>query len=186
MGLPGDSGAAVVDFETDRLIGMIWGRNTYKATSTSSRLVLFTPITAVFDDIEEKLGLGRPTLPGAKEPFCIIVKSNGNFEPAPDPELSGIRSDEEIRVVADGQPFDQSNKVDTVGITTLALDREHPDTLNSLGNLASTCRNEGRWKEAEDLEVQVMETRKRILGQKHPSTLLSMANLASTFWNQGR
>src|SRR3984957_4465170 len=44
----------------------------------------------------------------------------------------------------------------------------------------------GRWKEAEVLEVQVMETRKRVLGEEHPSTLTSMANLALTYWNQGR
>jgi hypothetical protein len=52
--------------------------------------------------------------------------------------------------------------------------------------LARVYYDEGRWKEAEDLFVLVMETRKRELGQEHPSTLTSMANLASTFWNQGR
>jgi hypothetical protein len=40
-------------------------------------------------------------------------------------------------------------------------------------------------KEAEGLEVQVMETRKRVLGQEHPSTLTSMRNLASTYMSQG-
>ena len=44
------------------------------------------------------------------------------------------------------------------------LGEEHPDTLTSMANLASTYRNQGRWKEAEELEVQVMETRKRVLG----------------------
>jgi len=38
----------------------------------------------------------------------------------------------------------------------------------------------------EELDVRVMETRVRVLGEEHPSTLTSMANLASTFWNQGR
>ena len=38
---------------------------------------------------------------------------------------------------------------------------EHPSTLISMANLASTIWNQGRWKEAEDLEVQVMETRGR-------------------------
>jgi hypothetical protein len=55
-----------------------------------------------------------------------------------------------------------------------------------VGNLASTYRNQGRWKEAEDLEFQSMETLKRVLGQEHPHTLTSIANLATTFWNQGR
>ena len=63
---------------------------------------------------------------------------------------------------------------------------EHPSTLTSMANLASTYRNKGRWDEAEELDVQVMETRKRVLGPEHPSTLTSMANLASTYRNKGR
>jgi tetratricopeptide (TPR) repeat protein len=53
-------------------------------------------------------------------------------------------------------------------------------------NLASTYRNQGRWKEAEELFVQVMETRKRVLGAEHPDTLTSMSNLAFTWKRQGR
>ncbi|KAH6869558.1 hypothetical protein B0T10DRAFT_593531, partial [Thelonectria olida] len=37
---------------------------------------------------------------------------------------------------------------------------EHPSTLTSMADLASTYRNQGRWKEAEELEVGLMETRK--------------------------
>jgi hypothetical protein len=44
---------------------------------------------------------------------------------------------------------------------------EHPDTLTSMASLALTFWNQGRWKEAEELDVQVMETRKRVLGQEH-------------------
>jgi hypothetical protein len=47
-----------------------------------------------------------------------------------------------------------------------------------MANLASTYRNQGRWKEAEELFVQVMETSLRVLGQEHPDTLTSMNNLA--------
>jgi hypothetical protein len=54
------------------------------------------------------------------------------------------------------------------------------------GNLASTYRNQGRWKEAEELDVQVMEASARVLGQEHPDTLTSIANLALTYQNQGR
>lgn len=46
--------------------------------------------------------------------------------------------------------------------------------------------NQGRWKEAGELGVQVVETSKRILGQEHLDTLASMNNLASTFSDQGR
>jgi tetratricopeptide (TPR) repeat protein len=66
------------------------------------------------------------------------------------------------------------------------LGPENPDTLTSMANLASTYRNQGRWTEAEKLNVQVMEIRKIVLGPEHPDTLTSMANLASTYRNQGR
>ncbi|USP76252.1 kinesin light chain 3 [Curvularia clavata] len=46
--------------------------------------------------------------------------------------------------------------------------------------------NDGRYNEAEELFVQAMETRKRVLGKEHLSTLISMANLASTYEKQGR
>ncbi|KAH8691714.1 hypothetical protein GQ44DRAFT_593716, partial [Phaeosphaeriaceae sp. PMI808] len=36
--------------------------------------------------------------------------------------------------------------------------------LTSIGNLESTYRNQGRWKEVEELAVQVMKTRKGVLG----------------------
>ncbi|KAL2062087.1 hypothetical protein VTL71DRAFT_6353 [Oculimacula yallundae] len=91
------------------------------------------------------------------------------------------------------------------------LGQEHPDTLTSMAclamiyrnqgrwkeaedlggvvmetpNLAVIYRNQGRWKEAEDLGVAVIETRKRVLGQEHPHTLTSIANLASIYWHQG-
>ncbi|KAF2178893.1 TPR-like protein, partial [Zopfia rhizophila CBS 207.26] len=66
------------------------------------------------------------------------------------------------------------------------LGMEHPDTLTSMAHLASTYRNQGRWKEAEELELQVLETSKRVLGAEHPDTLISMNNLASTYRNQGQ
>ncbi|RDK41730.1 hypothetical protein M752DRAFT_319773 [Aspergillus phoenicis ATCC 13157] len=58
------------------------------------------------------------------------------------------------------------------------LGPEYPDTLASMANLASIYWNQGRLKEAEELEVQVLELRKRVLGPEHPDTLASMANLA--------
>jgi len=66
------------------------------------------------------------------------------------------------------------------------LGQEHPDTLISMGNLATTYRIQGRFNKAEKLEVQVMETTIRVLGQEHPHTLTSMINLALTYRKQGR
>jgi tetratricopeptide (TPR) repeat protein len=47
-------------------------------------------------------------------------------------------------------------------------------------------RSDGRYNEAEAPFVQVMERRKRVLGQEHPGTLASISNLALTYQNQGR
>ncbi|KAH7492902.1 Tetratricopeptide repeat-domain-containing protein [Fusarium oxysporum f. sp. albedinis] len=66
------------------------------------------------------------------------------------------------------------------------LGEEHPDTLTSMANLASTFWNQGRWNKAEELFMRVIETSLRVLGDEHPSTLTSMANLAITWKDQGR
>ncbi|KAK0628281.1 hypothetical protein B0T17DRAFT_460439, partial [Bombardia bombarda] len=60
-----------------------------------------------------------------------------------------------------------------------------------MANLASTYRNQGRWAEAESLDLQVMEIRKivirlRVLGPEHPDTLTGINNLACTWKGQGR
>jgi len=57
------------------------------------------------------------------------------------------------------------------------LGLEHPDMLTSMNNLAFTYQRQGRWKEAEELQVQVMEICKNVLGPEHPDTLASMNNL---------
>ena len=62
---------------------------------------------------------------------------------------------------------------------------EHPDTLTSMNNLASTLRNQGDLAGARKLEEAVLEARRRVQGEEHPDTLTSMNNLASTLGNQG-
>ena len=45
-----------------------------------------------------------------------------------------------------------------IKMSKTVLVEEHPNTLTSMANLASTYRNQGRLMEAEELEVQVMKT----------------------------
>src|SRR5260370_27773537 len=66
------------------------------------------------------------------------------------------------------------------------LGEDHPDTLLSMGNLASAYRNQGRFKDAEKLEEEMFEMRKHLLVEDHPHTLMSMGNLASAYLNQSR
>ncbi|RYP91164.1 hypothetical protein DL770_002726 [Monosporascus sp. CRB-9-2] len=62
IGVQGDSGAAVVDSETNALVGQVWGRNKY--FGAGPRTTFFTPILDVIDDIQEKCGeQTRPQLP---------------------------------------------------------------------------------------------------------------------------
>jgi hypothetical protein len=64
MGVPGDSGAPVVDKESNKLVGMIWGRNWYNDHVTTRRVAYFTAMTDIFDDILERYpNIGMPVLP---------------------------------------------------------------------------------------------------------------------------
>ena len=66
------------------------------------------------------------------------------------------------------------------------LGAEHPYTIISMGNLATTYAAKGDLYEAEHLDVQVLDMRKKLIGEEHPDTLMSMANLAVTYSNQGK
>ena len=55
---------------------------------------------------------------------------------------------------------------------------DHPDTLTTMNNLASTYWAQGKTAEAAVLQEEVLEKRKRILGDDHPDTLTTMNNLA--------
>jgi tetratricopeptide (TPR) repeat protein len=71
-------------------------------------------------------------------------------------------------------------------LRTTILGSDHPDTLSSMNNLASTYWNQGRWDEAEKLHIQVLEMGKVKLGSDHPNTLTSMNNLAYTWHCKGQ
>jgi hypothetical protein len=60
------------------------------------------------------------------------------------------------------------------------LGAEHPETLKSVANLASSLNAQGDQTGARALAEMVLEARRRQLGAEHPDTLKSMANLAST------
>ena len=51
-------------------------------------------------------------------------------------------------------------------------DQKNAETLSNMAMLILIYKDEGRWKEAEELFVQVMKTSARMLGQEHPDTLI--------------
>ena len=73
------------------------------------------------------------------------------------------------------------------------LGTEHPDTLISIANLASTyinhfqsTRNHSRLIQAEELEMQVVENSERVLGAEHQFTLMNISRLALVLSAQGK
>ncbi|PKY04544.1 violaceus kinesin [Aspergillus campestris IBT 28561] len=63
---------------------------------------------------------------------------------------------------------------------------EQEKYIDLLGNIGNCLSSDGRWKEAEELELQVLQLCKQVLGPEYPDTLMSMNDLATTYWNQGR
>jgi hypothetical protein len=57
------------------------------------------------------------------------------------------------------------------------------DTLEYIGGFTSEI---GRWEEAAAIRQEVLEKRKRNLGDEHPDTLAAMNNLANTLGDQGK
>jgi len=59
------------------------------------------------------------------------------------------------------------------------LGPEHPDTLNSMSDLALVLDHEGHYAEAEKLEREALAISRRVLGPEHRDTLKSMDHVAS-------
>ncbi|KAL6155234.1 hypothetical protein ACJQWK_00900 [Exserohilum turcicum] len=60
------------------------------------------------------------------------------------------------------------------------------ERTNLTEDCARALQSDGQYKRAEELYVQVMESRKRVLGSKHPHTLASVNNLGSVLSRQGK
>jgi hypothetical protein len=59
------------------------------------------------------------------------------------------------------------------------LGEDHPATLRSLNNLASTLRDQGDLAGARGLQERVLDVRRRVLGEDHPATLRSVKTLTA-------
>jgi non-specific serine/threonine protein kinase/serine/threonine-protein kinase len=66
------------------------------------------------------------------------------------------------------------------------LGEEHPETLESMTDLAWLYRDQGRNDDAEPLQLKTLEVKKRVLGEEHPSTLRSVNALGWLYRAQGR
>ena len=59
-------------------------------------------------------------------------------------------------------------------------------TENQVFKFGCTFLENGLYDAAEELQLQVLESWRRVLGAEHPDTLMAMDNLASTYSRQGR
>ncbi|KAJ6461709.1 hypothetical protein C8R45DRAFT_1178876 [Mycena sanguinolenta] len=58
---------------------------------------------------------------------------------------------------------------------------DHPNTLAAMHGLANTYNALGRFEETEELRVEVLERRRKVLGEDHSETLKAMNNLGRTY-----
>jgi tetratricopeptide (TPR) repeat protein len=65
------------------------------------------------------------------------------------------------------------------------LGDEHPNTLTTRANLASSYWSAGRTDEALAIEEELLRDSERIRGNDHPRTVTARANLAISYWSTG-
>ena len=70
-------------------------------------------------------------------------------------------------------------------IRVIQLGKEHPDTLDSLNNLANAYHSLGDYKKAIKLYEKCYATQCKVLGEDHPYTLDSLDNLAVAYDSLG-
>ena len=66
------------------------------------------------------------------------------------------------------------------------LGSNHPDTLNTMHNIAVALGSQGKYEEALKFYQEVLDKRKQILGPDHPSTLNTMHGIAVALDSQGK
>jgi tetratricopeptide (TPR) repeat protein len=66
------------------------------------------------------------------------------------------------------------------------LGDEHPNTLNSIGNMGNLLYMQGKYEEAMPYYVEALETSRRVLGDEHSSTLWSINALIKLYdaWHE--
>ncbi|OOF94182.1 hypothetical protein ASPCADRAFT_516466 [Aspergillus carbonarius ITEM 5010] len=64
--------------------------------------------------------------------------------------------------------------------------KEQGKYIDLIAKIGACLSRDGRWKESEELGIQVMELCKQILGAEHPKTLTNMNELVIIYQNQGQ
>ncbi|KAJ3560896.1 hypothetical protein NPX13_g9146 [Xylaria arbuscula] len=122
IGVEGDSGAAIIDSDTNALIGQLWGRNKY--WGPGPRMTFFTPMSDIFDDIQEKCGMSaRPQLPQYRD------------EAERYPVYPVCRQCYDIREYLDSRRSSRESLMSMIGVHDAR--GEHDNDLTSVSELAT-------------------------------------------------
>jgi tetratricopeptide (TPR) repeat protein len=113
----------------------------------------------------------------------IIQKHNGIYNPIFVNFLrSAMFSIEQQRV--DRVPTEEL--LETLAAQRSELGNDHPGTLKTMSFLADRYRAEGRYEEAESLQLEALTTQRDVLGDDHQDTLHTMSFLADLYKEQHR
>ncbi|KAH7062716.1 kinesin light chain [Paraphoma chrysanthemicola] len=67
-----------------------------------------------------------------------------------------------------------------------SMENDNEEETNLAEDCARALQSDGKYKRAEELYIQVMESRSRVLGSKDPHTLTSISQLGSVLSSQGK
>jgi tetratricopeptide (TPR) repeat protein len=100
-----------------------------------------------------------------------------------DPSLLAQQSDELYKEGKYKEAIPIAEKL--LAIRKKELGPEHPDTAQSLNNLALLYQAMGEYAKAEPLLQEALRVRQKVLGPEHPDTAQSLNNLALVYWATG-
>ncbi len=66
-----------------------------------------------------------------------------------------------------------------LNVVRQVLGPEHPNTLITMSNLASSLHCQGKHAEAEQMQRELLDMRRRVLGAGHPESLATIDSLSN-------
>ncbi|MEB3164920.1 MAG: tetratricopeptide repeat protein, partial [Prochlorothrix sp.] len=154
------------------------GENDDGGEGNNARLVLELPETGEYQAIVNTYGKGTGTYV-----FSRQAATESDFLLAESDRLNreALALDREGRY-SEAEPLYKRS----LSIREEQLGADHPDTAQSLNNLAALYQSQGRYSEAEPLYKRSLLIREQQLGADHPDTATSLNNLAGLYESQGR
>jgi hypothetical protein len=73
----------------------------------------------------------------------------------------------------------EQNLREVLDVVRRVLGPEHPHTLTTMSNLATSLQGQGKHAEAEQMQRELLDMQRRVLGPEHSDTLATVSDLAS-------